>query len=105
MLELSPSQCKEALALKACDLPSGALRASGKLGDKERSILVKCYKGLRERFPKSPAAQRIPLTLLQGDELRSALGEQMKKWYPFLCVIGVMGVSVECVIFMRTHLA
>ncbi|CAN0551657.1 unnamed protein product, partial [Ectocarpus sp. 8 AP-2014] len=73
VLKLSPKQCEEALKLRACELPSGALRAAGKLGEAEVETLKELYRGLRERFEGSPAAARIPLTFLEGEELRSSL--------------------------------
>lgn len=75
ILKLSPGECKEAFALSACELPSGCLRAAGRLGEKEIATLIELYAGLREKFVGSPAAARIPLTLLEGDALRSSLGE------------------------------
>lgn len=63
------------MGLSACELPSGALKASGRLGPEEREVLTQLYNGLVEKFPGSAAARRIPLTFLEGEELRSALGE------------------------------
>lgn len=76
VLKLRPMQCKEALALTACGLPSGALRASGRLGTREVETLAELYAGLSEVFPSSAAVLRIPLTFLEGDALRSCLGER-----------------------------
>lgn len=79
MLRLPPKQCEEAFKLKACGLPSGALRASGRLSEERKTALAELYRGLRERFERSPAAARIPLTFLEGEELRSALGEGSRR--------------------------
>ncbi|CBN77876.1 acetyltransferase 1-like [Ectocarpus siliculosus] len=80
VLKLPPKQCEEALKLRACELPSGALRAAGKLGEAEVETLTKLYRGLRERFEGSPAAARIPLTFLEGEELRSSLDAYMRRY-------------------------
>lgn len=65
------------MGLSACELPSEALKASGRLGPEEREILTQLYNGLVEKFPGSAAARRIPLTFLEGEELRTALGEHL----------------------------
>lgn len=75
MLKLPANQCAEAFKLTACALPSGALRASGRLTEAHKATLKELYRGLRERFEGSPAAARIPLTFLEGQELRESLGE------------------------------
>lgn len=86
VLRLPPKHCQEAFKLKACELPSGALRASGRLSEAHKAKLTDLYRGLRERFEKSPAAARIPLTLLEGGDLRSALGEKMTGG---VCLVGI----------------
>lgn len=76
MLKLPARQCEEALkSFTACGLPSGALRASGRLSEAHKAALKELYRGLRERFDGSPSAARIPLTFLEGEELRGSLGE------------------------------
>eukprot|EP00903_Cladosiphon_okamuranus_P008678 g8317.t1 len=79
VLKLPPNQCEEALKLTACALPSGALRASGRLSEEHKEALKELYRGLRERFEGSPAAARIPLTFLEGDELRESLDAYMRR--------------------------
>ncbi|CAN0428133.1 unnamed protein product, partial [Hapterophycus canaliculatus] len=56
-----------------CALPSGALKASGRLREAQKAALTELYRGLREKFEGSPSAARIPLTFLEGEDLRSSL--------------------------------
>mmetsp|Transcript_12430 Transcript_12430/g.15558 ORF Transcript_12430/g.15558 Transcript_12430/m.15558 type:complete len:906 (-) Transcript_12430:163-2880(-) len=43
------------------------------LSDEEKGELLGVYKELGKRLPRSHAVKRIPLTLLQGEELKSAI--------------------------------
>ncbi|CAN0370017.1 unnamed protein product, partial [Laminaria digitata] len=81
VLKLTPTECAGALKLTACSLPSGSLRASGRLGAEEVLALTEAYRGLRETFPGSPSAARIPLTFLEGQELRDSLGKLLTVQY------------------------
>lgn len=86
VLRLPPEQCADALAMTACDLPSGSLRRAGLLGDSERERLTELYGQLRQKYPKCAAVERILLTFLEGEALRAALGQCV--WTELQCVIG-----------------
>eukprot|EP00752_Nemacystus_decipiens_P006712 g6035.t1 len=79
VLKLPAGQCEEASKMTACALPSGALRASGRLTEAHKAALKELYRGLRERFEGSPSAARIPLTFLEGEELRESLDAYMRR--------------------------
>jgi len=76
VLKLDPATCEEALNLDGMD----TVASSMKLTDAQKQTLLEAYRGeLLSMMPKSPSVQRIPLTLLEGDEFRTAIDAYCRK--------------------------
>jgi len=68
--------CQAAMKLKG----TATLATMKPLAADQRQALLKTYRGeFAERFPKSPAIRRIPLTLLEGDELKAAIDDHCRR--------------------------
>lgn len=76
LLEVEPS-----VSLSAMEMNGTRTLATLKpLSSEERQTLLDSYRTeLSERFPKSTAVRRIPLTLLEGDDLRDAVDAYCRK--------------------------
>lgn len=86
LLELDPKTCKESLNLNGMDTVATIM----KLTDAQKLTLLEAYRGeLFALMPKSPTVQRIPLTLLEGEEFRAAMDaycrKSLRKGVPSLC--------------------
>ena len=68
------------------------LATTRRLTPDQKTCLLNIYENeLKREFPRSPAVQRIPLTLLEGDALASQLGVYIRK----LLVKGVPSLAID----------
>lgn len=86
LLEVDESVCDEALQLPGTQ----TLATMMPLSSAQRQKILDVYRNeLAEKYPQSTAVQRIPITLLDDDELRKALDERcrtdLRKGVPSLC--------------------
>ena len=76
LLEVDDETCQAAAKLKG----TRTLATMKPLTGDQRQALLNIYQGnLAERFPRSAAVRRIPLTLLEGDELKAAIDVYCRK--------------------------
>ena len=76
LLEADDETCQAAAKLKG----TRTLATMKPLTGHQRQALLNTYRGnLSERFPRSAAIRRIPLTLLEGEELRAAIDVHCRK--------------------------
>ena len=76
LLEVDDETCQAAAKLKG----TRTLATMKPLTGDQRQALLKTYQGnLAERFPRSAAVRRIPLTLLEGEELKAAIDAYCRK--------------------------
>ena len=76
LLEVDDETCQAAAKLKG----TRTLATMKPLTGDQRQALLKTYQGnLAERFPRSAAFRRIPLTLLEGEELKAAIDAYCRK--------------------------
>jgi peptide alpha-N-acetyltransferase len=76
LLQLDDSLCDEALQLKG----TRTLATMLPLTDEQKQTIMDAYKTeLAEKYPDSHAIQRIPVTLLDGDELRPEMEKLCRK--------------------------
>jgi len=86
LLEVDENVCSEALQLPGTQTLATMMPLTV---DQKQKILDAYRNNLAEKYPQSIAVQRIPITLLEGDELRRALDERcrnaLRKGVPSLC--------------------
>ena len=76
LLEADGETCQAAAKLKG----TRTLATMKPLTGDQRQALLNTYQGnLVERFPRSAAVRRIPLTLLEGEELKAAIDPYCRK--------------------------
>ena len=76
LLEADGETCQAAAKLKG----TRTLATMKPLTGDQRQALLNTYQGnLAERFPRSAAVRRIPLTLLEGEELKAAIDPYCRK--------------------------
>ena len=76
LLEADGETCQAAAKLKGTRTPA----TMKPLTVDQRQALLNTYQGnLVERFPRSAAVRRIPLTLLEGEELKAAIDPYCRK--------------------------
>ena len=76
LLEADGETCEAAAKLKG----TRTLATMKPLTGDQRQALLNTYQGnLAERFPRSAAVRRIPLTLLEGEELKAAIDPYCRK--------------------------
>jgi tetratricopeptide (TPR) repeat protein len=76
LLELDPKTCEEALNLDGMDTVASTM----KLTEEQKQTILEAYRGeLLTLMPKSPTVKRIPLTLQEGDEFRTAIDAYCRK--------------------------
>lgn len=85
VLQLEGDICDEALRLTGTQTLATMLP----LTEEQTTALRVAYDDLKEKFPRSHAIQRIPLTMLDGDELRKGMDarcrKDLTKGVPSLC--------------------
>jgi tetratricopeptide (TPR) repeat protein len=86
ILELDEEGCKAALSGRGME----TVATIRQLDPSQKQLLLDEYRGnLSATYPRSPAVQRIQLTLLEGEELQSALDaycrKRLSKGMPSLC--------------------
>lgn len=86
ILLLDRGTCDDAMQLRGTNTVATMM----KLSDTQKQTLLGAYRGeLLTMMPRSPAVQRIPLTLMDGDEFRSAVDaycrKALTKGVPSLC--------------------
>lgn len=86
LLEIDENVCEEALHLPGTQ----TLATMMPLTEAQKLTILDAYNNeLAELYPRSSAIQRIPITLLDGEELRKALDERcrkdLQKGVPSLC--------------------
>ena len=86
LLELDGEGCISALLARGME----TVATIRKLDPAQKQMLLDDYRGnLSAKYPRSPAVQRIQLTLLEGEEMRSALDaycrKLLAKGMPSLC--------------------
>ena len=96
LLELDEALCEEALQLPG----THTLATMMPLTLDQKKIIIDAYETeLASQFPTSNAVQRIPYTLLEGDDLRKALDgrcrKDLKKGVPSLCSELVWFLRIE----------
>mmetsp|Transcript_25596 Transcript_25596/g.24508 ORF Transcript_25596/g.24508 Transcript_25596/m.24508 type:complete len:891 (-) Transcript_25596:61-2733(-) len=76
LLRIDNKTCKQAMALKATE----TLATLKPITAEQKQTLLTFYReNLLPRFPRSAAIKRIPLTMLQGDDLKDALDVYCRK--------------------------
>lgn len=76
LLEVGAIVCEEALQLPGTQTLATMMPLTD---DQKKKILEAYRRELAPKYPQSSAVQRIPITLLDGDELRSELDQRCRK--------------------------